>query len=1458
MKRTTKKNPPATTPLRIMFSNYDEYESSSGVRGGINMFDDLLPGPSDQGRVFIGFPTHQTTGCAFQIAGHLIPTVERESIDFVDRTLSYWNQELLSMGGLLARVVFENDLDSVQRLYSELDVDDTSRTWLEKKAMHTLNAFTFKQSTPSPLVGRIVSDTFFKMSSIPIRIISTRGILPAQDVRMPAPEMKAFIKTTPTLAEEALTSCKELVQRLRASGYLKPIGLQDIFKELSNRTCTIDETVGLMKWWIEQVQLRNGSINTSHCAELQKLLVVQESGQQPISFARMTHFVSPRLVPADLPLPEMVLPLSVTRHFATKDLESCFWGLRELSVTDWTSFVIKHADFAVKPAFTEKVMATLSRHYTGSIPDTSRAMLVSILAPTCCIVTQFGTKMPKESYFPTVTLFDDLPKVGFEHPRSVAENFLKALGVREHVDLQMVFDRLNDLNWDQIQLIKYLASVQTKLTDVEINRLRMTPIFTKDSGIDHGAETGTHASPETQGKKAAVHTTPTQQRFLASKLYAPSETLRAFGLPLLAWVGKWKTHSDEARFMERLGLRTTVPVEELIAAIAAAPTHKSRMEWFKYFLDNHETVYKSTYSPSLVKSPFLPVAGSETTLSTPGDCFLDPSAAVMGFSVIHPDLKIHADKFGVQQAPSPRLLLDRLRTTPPTLDNAASVFTFLGSRQAGFLNSDWLALKNLKFIPVKRHDGVLYAAPSIVYFENADVSTLHSQFIYVDFGTSANAFLRACGVKDQPSPLELARSLVRAPQEFLDASGYDAYMELLRQIAANYPSMLRHNSTLMQQMKSSAFLIGIRPEQESGSAAAAPTGDQPSQSSGDSAVRFKLAVASEIYLVDDTVLSQIFRPLGAPIDELLEPMYQDLGSKWLSQHVQETHSPKGTPTATVSAQKLQGIINERAPLLLYDGHQMRHSRDLVSGAEQTLKALRVLEIPQIDIVRTFDRVSRTQRTTACTALSARNRELLLLITSDYDYFDVASAIGKIILKQPRLNDSLLLSTLLSTSLENLNRKGFPVDRILNLRASKLKASTANAVLEREQASSPGPSGGLQRSGSTLSQQSASAGSQSTLAAAGNRSQEPPATANSPETKELQSMFPDADPAFIQKQIGIMGPERLQDIANSMIESGYPKGSSKTSGASPPSSSPQQPKPTDKASSDDLFGMLNKFTGLDIKKNLGGNINDLTNRLTQSISTVTGGAIGGSVPTGPAPSTNITPRQTDQLKSHLAQSITTARGARESSIRSQIPNDPPAPPPLQQVANQCNVLADQDLVLLAQIDTNMPFYVDRHVLEEGRLILVNDRHAIDRFATVLRFLSRVFALPRESVHIYWDKDGSTIAFNRGRSLFFNLRYYLGLHYPRDTKPSKSAASAALPGGFPSSSGALNASVGGLQLSDERAATFYYWFMTFCHELAHNFVSSHDSLHEYWMSSFAETYMGQLVVAMHMEHIDLASG
>jgi hypothetical protein len=66
--------------------------------------------------------------------------------------------------------------------------------------------------------------------------------------------------------------------------------------------------------------------------------------------------------------------------------------------------------------------------------------------------------MPPDTYHPRVQLFKDIVHVSDELLHKVGKAFLAQLGVRDTVELKIVFDRLEELSWD-IQVLQRLHSI---------------------------------------------------------------------------------------------------------------------------------------------------------------------------------------------------------------------------------------------------------------------------------------------------------------------------------------------------------------------------------------------------------------------------------------------------------------------------------------------------------------------------------------------------------------------------------------------------------------------------------------------------------------------------------------------------------------------------------------------------------------------------------------------------------------------------------------------------------------------------------------------------------------------------------------------------------------------------------------------------------------------------------------
>jgi len=68
--------------------------------------------------------------------------------------------------------------------------------------------------------------------------------------------------------------------------------------------------------------------------------------------------------------------------------------------------------------------------------------------------------------------------------------------------------------------------------------------------------------------------------------------------------------------------------------------------------------------------------------------------------------------------------------------------------------------------------GPCLVPPNQCYIKSKSSDQLHSKlFVFVDFGTSANSFLNACGMKGEPSVEDLTLTLLKDPQQFFQLVG---------------------------------------------------------------------------------------------------------------------------------------------------------------------------------------------------------------------------------------------------------------------------------------------------------------------------------------------------------------------------------------------------------------------------------------------------------------------------------------------------------------------------------------------------------------------------------------------------------------------------------------------------------------------------------------------------------------
>ena len=369
------------------------------------------------------------------------------------------------MGGFLARFAYEQEMGTIKNLWDEAASaegpgglpDAELQSWLRARALHALRFFTFHPSTPSPVVSTAMETAFFTCATThPFSIISSEGVRSASLVHVPDPEFSGFLKRLPVISEDIVSGAKTMIAALRARGMIKNITFVDVLNELRSRPLSETETTACLKWWINVNKQGNNANLLQGRSQLLNALVVSISGppERIMNLSDAQTFLNSRaggaIIPTDGPLPSTLLPTSVTRSFDPDVLGAVFpW--KQLTIIDWLRHITDpkvaaaNAEFNItlSAPWAERVLLVLARGWP-SLPKPVLGDVINILSPMPCVPTSAGLKIPAQAYFASVNLFRDLPTVTMPSGASIKgplEKVLQSLGVRKHVELQIVFDR---------------------------------------------------------------------------------------------------------------------------------------------------------------------------------------------------------------------------------------------------------------------------------------------------------------------------------------------------------------------------------------------------------------------------------------------------------------------------------------------------------------------------------------------------------------------------------------------------------------------------------------------------------------------------------------------------------------------------------------------------------------------------------------------------------------------------------------------------------------------------------------------------------------------------------------------------------------------------------------------------------------------------------------------------------
>ncbi|KAF5247866.1 hypothetical protein FANTH_6147 [Fusarium anthophilum] len=1305
LERATKKPPPKTTKIAILTSSYDETQASqeaatSGALGkATDVFASVLPNKKPGGRIFIGFPTMQTTGAGLHIsAPSVIPTVEREAIDLNARWVRTWNLEILRAAGIITRLAFANEMSDLsgrikQAMAKEAKFSPAVIAKFMPEALHIHKTFTFEDSTPSGQVGQIIEEAFwmcFKKASI--ETYSTRGVLQTVDVRIASDEMSKFVNSIPVVPEEM--KGVPFVKKLIDFGLISHITVTDVKKELETKAMNKVQLMNFISWAGKKSLI--GELDPGSRSALLEVAVgtMSDDGEQGeiIALGSIRNHLIANRIPANLPIPPTTIPHALTANSQQAELRALGW--EPLELLPWLRFLLdtnssrpEEQSLTQSSKFAIQILTVLGKNFENSSPN-ARTTIVSLLQANTVVPTKQGMRKPTESFFPIVKLFDDLPVI--QGCEKIKEKFLVTIGVRKTVDLETIFTRLLNASneghqkWSHMELIKYLASVREDIPGEDLSKLKQTRFC-----------------PAEAGPKGMESTKGTTTLYKVSELFEPKDSLRALRLPILQWPGppgSYRPGSPEARFINSLGLRPHPSVPELVE-LMSGNDESLRVSSMTYFLANHQINGYGSFQLGGSPKAIMPLQGS-TRLVPPSQCFYNPRASILGFNILRRDLHDHAIKFGVARDPPMVDCVNRLLASrPQDHQNAVALFSYFASRITELGENILLKLRNASIVPITRTtrsseksaSSMTYVSPSRVYLGAS--TTYGDIFDFVDFGPEANAFLFQCGAKSEPTKLEVAQMACSEPARLLGVlQSSEKYLDLLKSLAEASPTLHR-DKELWRKMRTAPFLLAYKE-------LAPPKGKSDDLDEEDEPIRqYQLASAGQVVILDDIISYRLFkdRLICAPEEDALEEFYLALGAQKLSSIVQEEVRIGSQSDKQKAALSLRKHVVERSKIFLFEYTNYR--RDAIKHDVKWLdKNLTVHIVRSVALRRTLkgQHQTHTEKRSAASEKTINGWVLYVSDESKPDMYQIGQAICQMLLNRPNQQAYLFFEPFLTLDLYGLRNRGYNVDRILRAKAAEARIAEEERrkALEEEQ-----------RQIKEREEQWGAEAKAAEAAREATRIPEPlgPAMPGSWDSPEETKRSPEQQ---ARKSRGL--------FANIGRRLGFESDQHE----------------------DESHKELDKF--LDRPKEIeapGGSSSNTGKKPEQDEGRVTSPAL---------------------VQQNLLNAIKSTRAYGSDSVFSE-----PKVNEVKEQATYCDKTPANNISFIAETSNGMKIFFSKDIKDPGSF-LSKHLNNLNVFSSMLIEVGNTYSMSPKVLHIFYDEAGGTIAFNTGGSIFCNFRFFLQLH------------------------------------------------------------------------------------------------
>lgn len=218
------------------------------------------------------------------------------------------------------------------------------------------------------------------------------------------------------------------------------------------------------------------------------------------------------------------------------------------------------------------------------------------------------------------------------------------------------------------------------------------------------------------------------------------------------------------------------------------------------------------------------------------------------------------------------------------------------------------------------------------------------------------------------------------------------------------------------------------------------------------------------------------------------------------------------------------------------------------------------------------------------------------------------------------------------------------------------------------------------------------------------------------------------------------------------------------------------------------------------------MNQMKSGLTTMLGNSSGRTQAPQDPQGQLDAANSDRRVSD----NLSNAINSCRSHTSSTVFS-----PPTTSTVQEAqGSYCDSTPAQNLVQAGYTQGGIKFFLSKDLESQRKSIHEKSQLGTDLFSFLLHDLAAIFEIPAANLHIFLDPSSKSIAFNFNGALFFNYHYFETLHLATISSSR-----------------------------DKKIEAVAYWWVTFCHELAHNLAKNHNAEHSFYTESFASHYFAK---------------